>query len=143
MGERKRRVPQDGGDCLIRRRAHEWRAARDHLVKHHAEAEGVGARIHLLAPRLLRRHIARRSYHHPDLGAVSGQCRKLRITDGRRGFGQLGQAEVQHLDNAVAAHHYVLRLDVTMRDPGFVRGSERVADLRGNINCVRQFHPFL
>src|SRR5687768_10374401 len=45
---------------LARRHAREGRAPCNHLVKHRAKTEDVGARIHLLSTRLLRRHIARR-----------------------------------------------------------------------------------
>jgi len=58
-------------------------------------------------------------------------------------FGQLGQAEVQHFDQAVAPHHDVLRLDVPVRDPGLVRGGERGGDLDGKLNRIRRLHPLL
>src|SRR5262249_58662868 len=51
--------------------------------------------------------------------------------------GELGQPEVEHLDDAVAPYHHILRLDVSMNDPGPVRSSERGGDLHCHIERLR------
>ena len=43
---------------------------------------------------------------------------------------ELREAEVEHLDVAVAPDHHVLRLDVAVDDPGVVRGGQRGGHLR-------------
>ena len=52
--------------------------------------------------------------------------------------GELGQAEVQHLHDAVRPEHHVLRLDVAMDDPGGVRGAQRGRDLNGDVERLTQ-----
>jgi hypothetical protein len=39
-------------------------------------------------------------------------------------FGEFGEAKVEDFDVAIAPHHDILRLDVAVNDPGFVRGDE-------------------
>jgi hypothetical protein len=53
---------------------------------------------------------------------------------------QLGDAEVQHLDVAVAAPHDVVGLDVAMHDAGRMRGAQCGGDLGGNRNGVGYGH---
>src|SRR5262249_49869124 len=53
---------------VYRRGAVERRAPRDHFVKHHAQAEDVGARVHPPAARLFGRHISRRAHDRPRIG---------------------------------------------------------------------------
>jgi hypothetical protein len=129
----RRRLPlEDRDEHVGRRLPIEWPPAGDHFVEHHAQTEDVGPGVHLDAACLLRRHVADRAEHGSRIGP--GRER------GRGGGGlargalrQLRQAEVEDLDVAVAPEHDVLRLDVAVRDPGFVRRRERVGDLRRNI----------
>src|SRR5262245_66464840 len=100
--EGDRLVPQDRGDNLTRRRALEWRPARNHLIQHHAQAEYIRADIHLLSARLFRRHIARSPDHYPGFGAGARRRRSLRVYTWRRRFDQLGEAEVEHFNVSVA-----------------------------------------
>src|SRR5262249_27437734 len=102
--------------------ARERRVAREHFIQHHAEAEDVATRINFLPARLLRRHIAGRAHHRAWISVYHGEGRGGGTNCRRAPLGQLGDAEVEHLDNEIAAHHYVLRLDVAMYDPGLVRG---------------------
>ena len=53
-------------------------------------------------------------------------------------LGELGDAEVEHLDVAVAAQHHVLGLDVAMHDALVVRGDERRADLDRDVHGLRR-----
>ena len=48
------------------------------------------------------------------------------------GLGELGQAEVEDLDEAVLRDHEVLGLQVAVHDPGAVRFREAVGGLRGD-----------
>src|SRR5262245_39748873 len=57
-------VLQARGQTIACRRAGEWRAPCEHLVERHSQTENVGPRVHLLAPYLLRRHIARCAHHY-------------------------------------------------------------------------------
>ena len=54
---------------------------------------------------------------------------------GRR-FGELGNAEVEHLGLAAAGDEQVGRLDVAMDDGGAVRGVERIGDLDAEVEQV-------
>src|SRR2546428_5123437 len=68
------------------------------------------------------------------------------MEDGRRfrlatlAGNQLGQAEVQHLNDAILAQHDVLRLDVTMDDSGLMRRGQRRCDLRGETEQFTHRH---
>jgi hypothetical protein len=105
-------------------------AARHQLVEHGAEREHVRRLVERLALGLLRRHVR--------CGAEDGPWRRL---DVRRRGGLLRlidrqhpcQAEVEHLDVAVRAHHHVLRLDVAVYDAGGVRAREGQGDLTGDL----------
>ena len=56
-------VKDEGGS-----RSDEGRMACGHLIKHHAEAEQVGAGVEFFAPRLLRRHVRHRAHRHARTG---------------------------------------------------------------------------
>ncbi len=65
------RIVEDGLTA-DRRRPGKGARAGQHLVQHRAEAEEVGARVHPLAPDLLRRHVPRRA----EDGARPGAARR-------------------------------------------------------------------
>ena len=96
------------GDLLEnrqRRVALKRRLAGAHLVQHRAQAEQVGARIGLLAQRLLGGHVQRRA------GDEAG-ARQLHVV------GDAGQAEVGQLDAIVRRlQQDVARLDVAVDQP--------------------------
>jgi hypothetical protein len=46
----------------------------------------------------------------------------------------------QHLDDAVAPQHDVLRLDVSMHDPQAMRGIQGRSDLRGGVEREREIN---
>ena len=87
-----------------------------------ADAPDVGAVIHGLAAHLFRRHVSDRAEHDAGLRA-----RDVRIAAGGRvgSNRNLGEAEVEHLDEAVGPQHDILRLDVAMDQAGGVGGVER------------------
>jgi hypothetical protein len=63
--------------------------------------------------------------------AAGGRIRRLVVRGGR--VRDSGDAEVQHLDIAVVAHHDVFRLDVAMDDARGVRRGQRACDLAAKI----------
>ena len=124
---------QDRVEDRRRGRATERQRARRHLVQHDAEREEVGARVELLAARLLRRHVRdradRRARDSSDSFAVV-RVRRRPTRVGGRSADQLGQPEVEHLRLAARGDEDVGGLDVAMDDALRVRRVERVGDLR-------------
>ena len=119
-GRRDRVLP----DVLVgdrhRRVAGERRPAGEQLVHQAAGGVQVAARVHPLAPGLLRRQVLRGA---DDLRGL-----------GHRGLGvahRPGDAEVHHLDVAVAGDHHVPGLDVPVHDARLVavlKGAQHAAD---------------
>ena len=95
--------------------AGERRLARDQLVEHAAERVEVGARRHLAAERLLRRHVRDRADEH----AVHRQPRLLERD---------GEPEVADLGRAVGGEPDVAGLEVAVDDAVRVRVREPAAD---------------
>ena len=56
-------------------------------------------------------------------------------------LGELDDAEVEHLGDAIRPQHHVLGFDVSMNDAGAMRGGQRARDLNGNINGLSQAEP--
>ena len=95
---------QDGAGI----RAERMLAGRQ-LPREHAEGEDVGARVDFAAAQLLGRHVARRAERDARLGQPRHRRRiGLRLP--------AGQAEVEHLDLAVAAADHVLRFQIAVDD---------------------------
>ena len=112
----------------------EWRAARDHLVKHNPKTENVAARINLPATGLFGRHVLHCAHHQ-----AGGNVHVLGSSRLRRRlllFGEFGQTKIQHLYVAVVAQHDVFRLDVAMDDSCFVRSCQSAGDLDCDIECL-------
>ena len=111
--------PHDHGAAVV---ARERTPAGGHLVEHAAEREEVGARVDLDAGGLLRRHVGRRADRrtgHRDVRVGGRLHRGLRAAASRRSrltIGQLGQAEVEHLEVIVVRDEQVGRLDVAVDD---------------------------
>ena len=119
-----------------RRPASERLPSGSHLVEHGAEREEIGAMVHVLAPRLLRRHVR----HRPQRGAGTGQVDVVRgprrfvwRRSGPRRGRHLGQPEVEDLGVAPGRHEDVGRLDVAVHDALHVRGIEGVRQLRPEV----------
>ena len=125
LGGRRGVLLEDRVHRLDGRVALGTRGARQHLVEHDAEREDVGAVIDGLPAHLLGRHVAHRAEHRARAGQRPrvGEQRRLGL-DRRAGRGQLGEAEVEDLDAAVARHEDVLRLQVAVDDPLVVRGRQ-------------------
>ena len=104
--------------------------AAQHLVQHDAKGKNIGATIYFIPARLLRRHVRSRASHDPRQGKAD-QLGALRVffTALFSGVTELGEAEVQHLDNAVARHHDVARLQVSVHHSGCVGLHQGIGDL--------------
>jgi hypothetical protein len=132
LDELGRLLLEDRVQRLHRARALERAPAREHLVEDRPQGEDVGAVVDGLAPHLLRRHVA----HRPDHRARArppregGQAGGVARVDGLLALGQLGEAEVQDLDEPVARHEQVLRLQVAVHDPVLVGRGEASRDLQ-------------
>ncbi len=104
--------------------APERACAIERLVKGHAEAELVGARVGRLIQELLGRHIGRRPHDGPGAGqrieAVAGDVlhrRPDRLRGERAGTRFAGQTEVDHPGLALLVEEHVLRLEIAVNQP--------------------------
>ena len=92
----------------------------------HAECPDVGAPVHRLAFRLLRRHVGGRSQNHSRLRRRQTQRRRVRHRVGLRVFvHRLRQSEVEHLHFAVRSDLDIGGFQVAMNDAALVRGFQR------------------
>ena len=109
----------------------ERHAAREQLEEHDAEREEVRPVIDGPPERLLRRHVG----HGPDDHARDRHLR-LRVTRGLGALGphELGEAEVEHLDEPALGPHQVRALDVAVHDPAGVRLVQRIGDLQADLD---------
>src|SRR6266508_3892703 len=127
-----RLVLDDGRQSLGSRVALERALARGHLVEDRAQRKLVGTEIDRLPARLLGRHVADGPHHGPGL------CLLL---DGRRQAGslllrrdeELGQTEIENLDETVLGDHDVFGLQVPVDDPRRIRLSEALSDLHADV----------
>ena len=110
-----------------------------HFVEHDAEGKQVGARVKLLAARLLRRHVNRGSGNH----AYRGQG----VFDRRLFAGghplvpqQFGQTKVEDLGLSRGSNKDVGRLDIAMNDALGVGSGKRVRYLYGHLEQVVNVH---
>ena len=128
-GRRSRRCGRlsDG----VQRLGETWSAERigacNGFAEHDPEREDVAADIGGRALDLFRRHVSWRAGDErgDGLEVVEGDGRAVRWGGGP----QPCQAEIEHLDVAVAPDHHVLRLDVAVHDPLVVGGGKRARDL--------------
>ena len=110
---------------------------REQFVSDDTPRELVGATVERVAADLLGSHVERGS----QLDALDRERRKR----GRLGFAvgvdaaalAAGDAEVEHLHHPVLANHHVLRLDVAVNEPAFVRHSQRPGDV-GKLRDARR-----
>ena len=139
--EGTRLVFENSGDHIAGRLALKRQTARQHFIKHDAEAEHIGARIHFQPARLFGRHIRHRTHHQPRACMKGREQLFVWIIYrffGYFAFSQFGEAEIQHFDVAIAALHQVLRFDVAVDDACAVGGFERLADLHDDIEYRAQ-----
>ena len=128
-----RRHRRDGGVALERS------LSGQQLIEHGTEAEDVRARVQRLAFHLLGRHVR----DCPDRHALPGEACLVRWRADSRRFGGgrggqvLRQAEVEDLDLSFRRHHDVRRLQVAVDDAALVRGAQRIDDLDGVLERLR------
>ena len=111
--------------------------AAEHFVEHRAEAENVGAAIHLAAANLLGRHVAGGSHHRSHAGGrdVGGHGGQSGVRASRSGFlDRLRETEVEDLHPAFARNKDVVGLQVAMGDVFAVRRRQAMRDLDGVID---------
>jgi len=131
---------EHGGEDVGDRLAGEEPPARQHLVQHHAESPDVGAPVHGLPARLLRRHVGGGAKDDAGARARVRQRRGLREIDGGgpalRGFARPGlrEAEIQHLDLAVGRQLDVRRFQVAVDDALLVGFLQGLGDLLGDLD---------
>ncbi len=102
------------------------RRAREHLVQNDAHRIQICAVIDGLAARLLGRHVFGRAHHGVE-------PRERLLVRARLLDFHLGDAEIEHLDEVIAAifgdQHDVVWLQIAMHDAGGVGSRQRVGDL--------------
>jgi hypothetical protein len=115
----------DRGERLDDGRPVEGLPPGQHLVEDQAERELVRPAVERLAGRLLRGHVARR----PDDEARVRQMAERPRLAVHEAAGQLRDAEVEDLHEAVPRHHDVVGLQVAVDDPGLVSLCQPVREL--------------
>ena len=138
LHDRRGLLADDRRQGLGRRSSLERAFARRHLVEDRAEGELVGPEVERTPARLLGRHVADRSHHHPGARRVGGRLLHRQLVG--LGRDELRQAEVQDLGVAVLGDHDVLGLQVPVHDPGGVGRGETVADLHGEVEHLLRRH---
>ena len=106
-------------------------------MHHHAEAEDVGLVVDTQPASLFGRHELWCADEHSGVGPRPEDSRG--IVAGVARSGQLGNAEVEELGQAVRANHHVVRFDIAMHDP---RGM-RLVQRRGNLSCDIENEPVI
>ena len=135
---RRQRLPvgiagERHGDRIRCRGAVEGSPSGQHFVEHAPERPHVRPFVDLFPADLLGAHVGRR----PDHRALARRQRRVI----RLARGGLGNAEVEHLDMAVARDLDIGRLEVAMHDPLVVRRRERAGDLGRDSSRIRQRQP--
>ena len=137
LGDRLGLTIQDGVEYERNRCSGERLPARGELIQHGAERKDVGARVELLAPRLLGRHVSKSAQGGTgprQRGVFGSQCgcgRCLGPVTGCCCLAHLGQPEVEHFGVAAAVHEDVRRFDIAVHYAAVVSGIQGVGDLYG------------
>ena len=100
-----------------------------HLVDHQAKRELVSAEVYLLSPRLLRTHIGSGARDRPR-SAQRERCGFSIFASVQR---SRRNPKVEDLHPAIAAHHDIRRLQVTMNKARLVRRRQTIGHLNGRI----------
>ena len=122
---------QDRRERVRNRLAGKKTLAREHFEQHHAERPDVGALVHRLPPRLLRRHVGGGSEEESRRRRSRRHRRRLRYVRRSRLVSRvrLREAEIEHLDLAVLRELDVRRFQVAVDDALLVSLFEGLGDL--------------
>src|SRR5689334_11556413 len=101
------------------------------------ERKDVTSAVHWSPQALLGRHICCCPHNRAFAGEryIEGGGRSFL---GQFRFLQLGQAEVEDLDVAIATHKDVLRFEIAMRDAGVMSAGESGSGLNTNVENISQ-----
>jgi hypothetical protein len=105
-------------------RAHERRAAGQHLEHGAAERPDVHAAVEGVSAQLFRRHVL----HGAEQGAGARFPARRAVGIAGARHGGLGQTEVEHLHGAIRPDADVGRFEVPVHDAVVVREAQRVGD---------------
>ena len=134
MRERGRFSLQNCGVGIAGCFALEWFLTRYHFIEDHSETPDICAGIDFRSSGLLRRHIGGRSHHRARLRLNDRSGSRVAVDFvGAPALGKFGQTKVEHLRNAVTAHHDVVRLNIPMNDSGRMRARQRRGHLQRNL----------
>ena len=97
-----------------------------HLVHEQAKGKEIGAKVDVVAPNLLGRHVGRRA----DQRAGQRQPRVRQIL-------HAGDAEIEDLHHAGVAAHDVFRLQIAMDDAVRMSGGQRPRELRRDVDDLQ------
>ena len=106
---------------LDRRIARERHFSRKQLVEHDADRIEIGGLVDRRTLRLLGRQVLRSADDRSRFGHLTYACAR--------------DAEVRHLQSALAVDEHVVRLDVAMDDAVAMREPDRSEDLTRVVNC--------
>ena len=126
IGRPRRRLADDGGEDGAFGGSIEGALAGGQLVEHYTGAEDIARGTEGFAQHLFGGHVL------GSAGDDAGAGAQIRLGWGGR-FHELGEAEIEHFDDAIGADHDVIGLDVAMHDAGFVGGGEGGAELDGDL----------
>ena len=133
-----RLVPQDRRQDVRDGLAVERRRAREHLEQHDAEGPDVGARIHGVPARLLRRHVGRGAEITPCAviagDATVGTVRRPLAPSASAPAASRGRSPAP--SPAVGSDLDVRGLEIAVDDARRVRSLERVGNLLGNADRI-------
>ena len=102
----------------------------EHVVEHHAHGIEIGAAIH------------RGAFDQHFGGYIIRRAHRRAFLRGG-GVQHAGQAEIRHLHRALHIDQDVRRLDVPMHHPALMRVAQRIADMRGDGQCMLRRQPLL
>ena len=110
--------------------------AGGHFVEHDAQRKQVAALVQFLAPRLLRRHVNRRSRNHAHRGQRIFQRLLFRSLVARR----FGQTKIEDFGLPALRHKDIGGLDVAVNDAFGVRSRQSVGHLNADVENLIDFH---
>ena len=134
-GSRSRTAASDSENVSRRERG----ATGQHLKQHASERPDIGALVDRQASRLLRAHVRGRSEDHagfrlPALahgdGISAGDGLRC-VIDARRWIERLRQAEIEHLDRAIAADFHIGGFEIPVDHARLVSGFNGFGHLPG------------